>query len=39
MAYTVKQLSSLSGVSTRALRFYGKIDLLSPAYYADNGYR
>ena len=39
MAYTVKQLASLSGVSARTLRFYDKIDLLSPAYYADNGYR
>lgn len=39
MTYTVKQLASLSGVSSRTLRFYDKIDLLSPAYYAENGYR
>tara|TARA_B100000989_G_C19531762_1_gene470423 strand:+ start:6077 stop:6862 length:786 start_codon:yes stop_codon:yes gene_type:complete len=37
--YTVKQLADCSGVSTRTLRFYDKISLLSPAYYAENGYR
>jgi MerR family transcriptional regulator, thiopeptide resistance regulator len=39
MKYTVKQLAEYSGVSTRTLRFYDKIDLLSPAFYGDNGYR
>ena len=39
MEYTVKQLAECSGVSTRTLRFYDKIGLLSPAYYAENGYR
>lgn len=39
MNYTVKQLAEASGVSTRTLRFYDKIGLLSPAYYGDNGYR
>ena len=37
--YTVKQLANYSGVSARTLRFYDKIGLLSPAYYAENGYR
>mgnify|MGYP005998131901 CR=1 FL=1 len=39
MKYTVKQLAEYSGVSTRTLRFYDKLDLLSPAFYGDNGYR
>lgn len=39
MAYTVKKLAILSGVSIRALRFYDEIGLLKPAYYGDNNYR
>lgn len=39
MAYTVKQLAQLSGVSIRTLRFYDDIGILKPAYYGDNGYR
>lgn len=39
MAYTVKQLSELSGVTIRALHFYEEIGLLKPAYYGSNGYR
>lgn len=39
MAYTVKQLSKISGVSIRALRFYDEIGLLKPAYYGNNNYR
>ncbi|MGE4234173.1 MAG: MerR family transcriptional regulator [Bacteriovoracia bacterium] len=39
MAYTVKQLSILSGVSVRTLHFYDEIELLKPAYYGENGYR
>jgi DNA-binding transcriptional MerR regulator len=39
MNYTIKQLAELSGVSTRTLRYYDEIDLLSPAFYAANGYR
>lgn len=39
MAYTVKQLSSLSGVTVRALHFYEEAALLKPAYYGANGYR
>ena len=39
MPYTIKKLATLSGVSTRALRFYDEIGLLKPAYYGDNQYR
>jgi DNA-binding transcriptional MerR regulator len=39
MAYTVKQLADLAGVSVRTLHHYDKIGLLSPGYVADNGYR
>jgi len=39
MAYTVKELAKLSGVSVRTLHYYDEIGLLKPAYYAENGYR
>ena len=39
MAYTVKKLAKISGISIRTLRFYDKIGLLKPAYYGDNNYR
>lgn len=39
MKYTIKKLAETAGISTRTLRFYDKIALLKPAYYADNGYR
>ena len=39
MAYTVKKISELSGVSVRTLHFYDEIGLLKPAYYGTNGYR
>ena len=39
MAYTVKKLAALSGVSVRTLHFYDEIGLLSPAYVGDQGYR
>lgn len=39
MAYTVKNLSELSGVTVRALHFYEEIGLLKPTYYGSNGYR
>ena len=39
MAYTVKKLSGLSGVTVRTLHFYEEIELLKPAYYGSNGYR
>src|SRR5581483_11843621 len=39
MAYTVKQVAKMSGVSVRALHFYDEIGLLKPACYGRNGYR
>jgi MerR family transcriptional regulator, thiopeptide resistance regulator len=39
MAYTVKKLAKLSGVSVRTLHFYDETDLLKPASYGENGYR
>lgn len=39
MAFTVKQLSGLSGVTIRTLHFYEESGLLKPAYYGSNGYR
>lgn len=39
MAYTVKQVAAMSGVSVRTLHFYDEIGLLHPAYQGANGYR
>jgi DNA-binding transcriptional MerR regulator len=39
MAYTVKQLAKLSGISVRTLHFYDEIGLLKPAYLGGNNYR
>jgi DNA-binding transcriptional MerR regulator len=39
MAYTVKKLAKISGISIRTLRFYDEIGLLKPAYYGNNNYR
>jgi DNA-binding transcriptional MerR regulator/quercetin dioxygenase-like cupin family protein len=39
MAYTVKRVAAMSGVSVRALHFYDETGLLKPAYYGVNGYR
>lgn len=39
MAYTVKQLASLAGVSVRTLHYYDQIGLLIPESIAANGYR
>jgi DNA-binding transcriptional MerR regulator len=39
MAYTVKQVAGMSGVSVRALHFYDETGLLKPAYCGANGYR
>ena len=39
MAYTVKQLADLSGVSVRGLHWYDEIGLLKPAYIGVNKYR
>jgi MerR family transcriptional regulator, thiopeptide resistance regulator len=39
MAYTVKKLAAMSGVSVRTLHLYDGLGLLRPAYRAANGYR
>jgi DNA-binding transcriptional MerR regulator/quercetin dioxygenase-like cupin family protein len=39
MAYPVKQVAAMSGVSVRTLHFYDETGLLKPAYYGANGYR
>lgn len=39
MAYTVKKLSELSGVTVRTLHFYEELGILKPAYHGSNGYR
>ena len=37
--YTVKQLSSLAGISVRTLHYYDEIGLLKPSSIGENGYR
>ena len=39
MAYTVKKVAEMSGVSVRTLHFYDEAGLLRPAYIGANGYR
>src|SRR5436305_7322371 len=39
MAYKVKQVAAMSGVSVRTLHFYDEMALLKPAYTKANGYR
>ena len=39
MEYSIRELSHLSGVSTRTLRWYDEIGLLKPARVAESGYR
>lgn len=39
MTYTVQQLATLAGVTTRTLHHYDAIGLLSPARKSSNGYR
>jgi DNA-binding transcriptional MerR regulator/quercetin dioxygenase-like cupin family protein len=39
MAYTVKQVAGLSGISIRTLHFYDEVGLLKPAYLSASGYR
>ncbi|AEG59701.1 MerR family transcriptional regulator [Desulforamulus ruminis] len=39
MEYTVNKLAKLAGVSTRTLRYYDELGLLSPARISSNGYR
>lgn len=39
MEYSIKELSHLSGVTTRTLRWYDEIGLLRPSRVAESGYR
>jgi DNA-binding transcriptional MerR regulator len=39
MAYTIKEIAELGGVTTRTLRYYDEIGLLAPADTGGNGYR
>lgn len=39
MEYTINKLAKLAGVSTRTLRYYDELGLLSPARISSNGYR
>ena len=39
MAYTVKELAQISGISVRTLHWYDAVGLLKPAYHGANGYR
>ncbi len=39
MAYTIKQIADLAGVTTRTLRYYDEIGLLAPSLTGENGYR
>jgi len=39
MAYTVRQVAGVSGVSIRTLHFCDEMGLLKPAYLGANGYR
>lgn len=39
MAYTIKEIADLAGVTTRTLRYYDEIGLLTPADTGGNGYR
>jgi len=39
MAYTIKEIADLAGVTTRTIRYYDEIGLLPPADIGENGYR
>ena len=39
MTYTIKEIADLAGITTRTLRYYDEIGLLSPAEIGGNGYR
>lgn len=39
MEYTINRLAKIAGVSTRTLRYYDSLGLLSPKRIASNGYR
>ena len=39
MEYTINKLAKLAGISTRTLRYYDELELLSPVRMSANGYR
>ncbi|KJK54931.1 MerR family transcriptional regulator, partial [Saccharothrix sp. ST-888] len=39
MAWPIAEVARMSGVTTRTLRYYGEIDLLSPAWIGTGGHR
>jgi len=39
MIYTISELAKLAGISTRTLRYYDEINLISPSFVNDAGYR
>lgn len=39
MAYTIKEIADMAGVTTRTLRYYDEIGLFHPERIGDNGYR
>ncbi len=39
MLYTIRQLSTLAGISVRTLHYYDDIGLLTPSFVRPNGYR
>ena len=39
MTFTIKQLATLGGVTSRTLRHYDELDLLNPSFINDSGYR
>lgn len=39
MAYTIKQLATLAGISVRTLHYYDEAGLVKPSFIKSNGYR
>lgn len=39
MAYSIKEIAHLAGISARTIRYYDEIGLLPPASVGENGYR
>ena len=39
MAYKIREIAELAGVTTRTIRYYDEIGLLAPADIGENGYR
>lgn len=39
MAYSIKEIADLAGVTTRTMRYYDELGLLAPAEIGENGYR